>query len=138
MKKMIKFSGIMAVLIWVTAFTASAQPGYGKGHHGRHGHWVSDSCRVQLMVDDLSKELSLTDEQKQKIEEIHYAHINEVKELREKYQNDCVGARDARIQLRQKMDDEVKKILNKEQQAKYEEFMSERRGPHGKHYGHWK
>ncbi|MBA7577122.1 hypothetical protein ES708_18968 [subsurface metagenome] len=79
MKKMIKFSGIMAVLIWVTAFTASAQPGYGKGHHGRHGHWVSDSCRVQLMVDDLSKELSLTDEQKQKIEEIHYAHINEVK-----------------------------------------------------------
>ncbi len=138
MKKMVKLLGMMAVLLWLTAFSVSAQPGNDRGQHGDHGYWMPDSCRIQLMVDDLSKELTLTDKQKQNIEEIHYAHIAEVKDLRNKYPNDCVGERNARFQLREKMNDDTRKILNKDQQKKYDEFMSDRRDPHGRPHVHRK
>jgi len=129
------FSGIITVLILVTSLAVSAQPGQGKGHHGEHGYWKSDSCRIQVMVADLSKELSLSEDQKKQIEEIHYAHMNEVEKMHMEYKNDCVGEHEACIQLREKMDADVKKVLNKEQQALYDEFMKERRGPHGNHHG---
>ncbi len=137
MKNILKFSGIITALMLVTSIAVSAQPGQGRGPHGGHGHWRSDSCRVQLMVDDLAKELSLSDKQRKEIEEIHYAHISEVQKLHKEYEskNDCVGERNAHIQLKEKMDAEVKKVLDKEQQTLYDEFMKERRGPHDKHCG---
>lgn len=137
MKKNVKFSGTLTVLILLTSLAVSAQPGQGKGHHGGQGHWKPDSCRIQLMVDDLVKELSLSEEQRKQIEEIHYAHIDDVEKIHTEYKdkNDCVGERNARIQLKEKMDAEIKTILNKEQQTLYDEFMRERRGPHGNHHG---
>lgn len=135
MKKNVKFSGTLTLLILLTSMAVSAQPGQGKGHHGGHGHWKPDSCRIQLMVEDLSKELSLSEDQKKQIEEIHYAHMNDVEKIHEEYKNDCVRDREECIQLREKMDADVKKVLNKEQQTLYDEFMKERRGPHGNHHG---
>jgi len=135
MKNKVMFSGTVTVLILITSLAVSAQPGQGKGHHEEHGHWKPDSCRIQLMVDDLAKELSLSEDQKKQIEEIHYAHINDVDKIHNEYKNDCVGEREARNQLREKMDADVKKVLNKEQQTMYDEFMKERRGPHGNHHG---
>ncbi|MGD2036050.1 MAG: hypothetical protein PVF73_13385 [Bacteroidales bacterium] len=136
MKKMLIISG-MAALITLSGSTAFAQYGQGRGYYGEPGPWRSDSCRIQLMVDDLSGELSLTEEQREKIEKIHYAHIREVNDLRNKYWNDCVEERNARFQLREKMDADVVKVLNEDQQKKYYEFMGERRGPHGRHHRHW-
>ena len=135
MKKNVKFSGTIIALILVTSLGVLAQPGQGKGQHGGHGHWKPDSCRIQLMVEDLSKELSLSEDQRKEIEEIHYAHMNDMEKIHMDYKNDCVGEREARIQLKEKMDADVKNILNKEQQTLYDEFMKERRGPHGNHHG---
>lgn len=121
----------------ITSVSLYSQQGPGKGHHGMHGHRMSDSCRVQLMADDLAKELSLSDKQKKEIEEIHYAHMIEVEKLHKEYEskNDCVGERNAHIQLKEKMDADVKKVLDEKQQTLYDEFMKERRGPHGNHHG---
>jgi Spy/CpxP family protein refolding chaperone len=129
---------ISAIVLATALFTVQAQPGYGHKHGRGHGYGYPDSCRIQLMVDDMKKALSLTDEQVDKIEQIHYAHIQEVKAIDEKYKNDCVGAREARWALRDKMDTDVKAILNEEQKSKYDEFIDDRRGPHGQHKQHWK
>ncbi len=138
MKKIVILSVVMTSFMWIASYTVSAQPGYGKGFHDGSCPWMTDSCRIQLMVDDLSKELSLTEQQKQQIEEIHYAHISEMRQLRSKYKNDCVGEREARFQLRDKLDKDVKSVLTKEQQEQFDSFMCERRGPHDKHHGHWR
>jgi Spy/CpxP family protein refolding chaperone len=137
MKNMFKFSSLIIALMMVASISAFAQHGPGKGPHGKHGRRMSDSCRVQLRVDDLVKELSLSEKQRKEIETIHYAHISEAKKLHKEYEskNDCVEERNARIQLKEKMDAEVKKVLDNEQKTMYDEFIKERRGPHGKHFG---
>lgn len=138
MKKMVKLTGMIALTLLLTAYSAYAQPGHGKGQRGQFNHWGPDSCRVQLMVDDLAKELSLSDKQRHEIEELHYAHMAEAQELRGNYRNDCVRERNARLELREKIDIETRKVLDKGQQEKYDDFISERRGPHGRHNGNWK
>jgi len=112
--------------------TMNMQAQAGKGPH--HGHGMPDSCHIQMMIDDMATAIALTDVQKQQITEIHYAHMQEVKALHEKSTNDCEGNRIAHDQLRQKMDEDVKAVLNKEQQIKYDEFIKERRGPHKMHH----
>lgn len=110
--------------------TIGAQPpGGGKGRG--QGYRGPDSCRIQLRVDDMRQALDLSENQVKQIEEIHYAHVNEAKAIQKDYQDDCVGEREARRSLREKMDKEVKATLKKEQLAKYDEFMEARRGPHG-------
>jgi Spy/CpxP family protein refolding chaperone len=141
MKSVVKVSLLLAMVFMIAVMNVEAQPGNGRGKAYDHGpgprHGYPDSCRIQLMVDDMKKALSLTDEQVDEIEQIHYAHIQEAKSIDEKYSNDCVAAREAHWALRDKMDSEVKGVLNDEQKNKYEEFMNERRGPHNSHKKHW-
>jgi Spy/CpxP family protein refolding chaperone len=142
MKTVLKSSFVSAIIMIMAVLALNAQPGYGPGpgkggkHGGGPGYGYPDSCRVQLMVDDMKKALTLSDEQVAEIENIHFTHIQEVKAIDEKYKNDCVGARDARWALRDKMDADVKAVLDDEQKAKYDTFMDERRGPHGRHQKH--
>lgn len=142
MKTIVKLSLMIVLAGSLATYTAKAQPGHGmKGHkHGPgYGHrFGPDSCHLQLMVEDLSDILSLSDKQKADILELHYAHMEEMKSISEKYRNDCVGEREARIESRKKMDEEIKKILTEEQQEKFEKLINERRGPHEHHHGHWK
>jgi Spy/CpxP family protein refolding chaperone len=144
MKTVFRISLVSAIAYTMAVFSAVAQPGSnsgpGKGHgYGPgHGHGYPDSCRVQLMVDDMRQALSLNDQQVAKIEQIHYAHIQEMKAIDQQYTNDCVGARDARWALRDKIDSDVKAVLNEDQKVKYDEFVAERRGPHGHPHGNWK
>jgi hypothetical protein len=137
----------MMILVGTIAVTAvSAQPGYGNGQgkgygqHGQgpehfrgHGHgYGPDSCHIQLMVNDVAKEVGLSDKEEAKLLQLHYDHMAEIKNIDVKYKNDCVAARDARIASREKMDKSIKDMLNEGQLAKYDEFMQNRPGPHGK------
>lgn len=128
----IKFVSALVLFLLVPASAILAQPGYGMGpRHGRgNGMWHPDSCHVQLMVGDLAQQLSLTDAQQQKILDIHYAHIDEINKIHTKYAGDCLGERDARIASRKKMDTQIKALLNADQKQKYDQIMSQRRGPH--------
>jgi len=141
MKTIAKFSMILALITTVAVYTTQAQPGYGNGPRGQgpgYGWGLGpDSCHMQLIVEDLSDALSLSDKQKADILDLHYVHIQEMKSISKDYQNDCVGERNARIASREKMDAAVRKILSTDQQMKYEEFMAEQRGPHGQYHRHW-
>ena len=126
--------------LFMAVLSLSAQPpkgGKGQAHGHGPGSGMPDSCHVQLMVDDMRVALGLDEKQVQQIEEIHFSHISEVKAIDSQYQNDCVGARQARWDLRAKMDGEIKAVLSEDQAGKYDEFMENRRGPHGHGHQGW-
>jgi Spy/CpxP family protein refolding chaperone len=133
MKTIWKIGMIVSAITLLPLHDIKAQP--GPGHPRGGGFGPSDSCNIQLMVDDMAKQLSLTDQQKQQILEIHYKHMQDMKALQGKYKNDCVGEREARLQLRQKLDADIKAVLTQDQQTKWNEFIKNRRGPHGDPHG---
>jgi Spy/CpxP family protein refolding chaperone len=98
--------------------------------HDKPAFFMDDSCRIQSIVDRMVKEFSLTDAQKQQILQINYSHMRDFSSMDAKYKNDCVGAREAHIQLMKKKVDEIKAVLNDQQKARFEEFINKRRGPH--------
>jgi Spy/CpxP family protein refolding chaperone len=140
MKKVVNISIVSAIILTIAGLTVNAQPGYGKNHGKGHGHGYGypDSCRIQLMVDDMKQALDLSDKQVKEIEQIHYDHMEEAKEMKSKYKNDCVAARDARIAMRDKVHQEIEAVLNDDQKVKFGEFIAQRKGPHGHHKGHRK
>ena len=135
MKTAIRISMISAMLLMLAGFSVNAQ--YGKGHKHRSGHGYNDpdSCRIQLRVDDMREPLSLTDKQVAAIEQIHYDHMQEAKDLRKKYEGDCVGERNARRAMRDEIHDEINAVLEENQQEKFDEIIAERKGGHGPHRG---
>ncbi|MBN1599915.1 MAG: hypothetical protein JW894_16585 [Bacteroidales bacterium] len=136
MKKIVK-SGLIAAFTGLLIFMmtgVNAQRGYkggGPGGPGGPGFRGPDSCNVQLLVYDMAEELGLNTEQEKEILQLHYDHIVAIKNINQEYKNDCVGERNARWELREKLDADVKKVLNADQQEKYDEFIKERKGPHG-------
>ena len=83
----------------------------------------------------MKQALDLSDGQVKEIEQIHYAHMQEVKDLRGKYSDDCVGEREAHRALRNKVHTEISAVLNDEQKVKFGEFIAQHKGPHGHHNG---
>jgi Spy/CpxP family protein refolding chaperone len=129
MKTFWKTGMIVSAITLLPLSSINAQP--GPGHHHGEGYGPPDSCHIQLMVDDMAKQLSLTDQQKQQILNIHYKHMQDMKALQDKYKNDCAGEQEARRQLREQVHNEVMAVLSKDQQAKWNEIIKEKHGPHG-------
>jgi Spy/CpxP family protein refolding chaperone len=100
-----------------------AQPG--------RGPMLPDSTQIVQITEDLAKAIKLTPEQKQKVTAIHFAHFEELKKLLEKNQDNRDAMRKAGRELREKMDTEIKALLNDEQKQGFEKFVAERRSRPG-------
>jgi hypothetical protein len=87
---------------------------------------LPDSTRIVEMVDELSKSLSLDEEQKTKILELHFTHFAEAKELMEESKKDREGHREAMDELRKEFEDQVKNVLTEDQVEEFEEFVKNR------------
>jgi Spy/CpxP family protein refolding chaperone len=125
-----KWGLLFGSLFFVSVITI-AQPCKGKGpHHECPGGQMPDSCRAKCMIDNLSKDLSLSDEQKQKVIAIHAAHFEQMKAMREQDSICMAKNREQHQQMRSQIDNEIKKVLTQDQNAKFDSLISERRGPH--------
>jgi Spy/CpxP family protein refolding chaperone len=123
--------GLIICSLFMMSIVAISQPCKGKGpHHEGPGGPMPDSCRAKCMIDNLSKELSLTADQKQKVEAIHKAHFEEMKAAREQDSICMAKNREQHEQMRSEMDNEIKKILNDEQKVKFDSLMKDKREPH--------
>jgi Spy/CpxP family protein refolding chaperone len=135
MKTLFRLSLMLAVASLLSFNQVEAQRGHSHGPGPGQGYGP-DSCHIQMMVNDLAEELSLTTDQEQKILELHYAHIEKVKSFRDEYKNDCVAGKAAHEADRKELDDEVRKVLNNDQAVKFEQFILERNEHHGPgHHG---
>jgi len=115
---------LMLFGMFLGAGSLLAQPG--------RGPMLPDSTEIIKITEDLAKAINLTPEQKQKVTAIHFSHFEELKKLLEKNQNDRDAMRKAGRELREKMDTEIKALLNDEQKKGFEKFVAERRSRSGR------
>ncbi len=117
MKQLIKFTaiGTMAlVILLLSSQLTQAQQGSQPGPPP-----LPNDKQIEAMVDDLSKELSLTAEQEKKVSEKYFNHFDEVKIKMES------GRPDRKVMETHKanFEKDVKTLLTKEQQEKYDNYL---------------
>ena len=127
-----------------TAFANDGQPGDGRrgpaggrnqeSRGGDQPPTPPDSTQIVQIVEELAKALSLTDEQKDKISGLHFAHFAEVQRMMGQAMGDPADHRRKMDGLRDAFEKEVKAELNNEQETKFETMAKGRRtrpGPPG-------
>lgn len=125
MKNKLKTAGIIFSIMVITI--ASGNYAFAQKEKPHHPPRLPDAAQIEKMVDELSKELSLSESKKKKIAELHYAHFAKVKELMEKH-------REPMENMRKDFEKQVNEQLTEKQQKMLKEFMKRKRPPHeGKH-----
>jgi len=110
-----------------TSVLVQAQPDPGRG-----GPMVPDSAGIAKMVDDLDKSVGFSADQKTEVKNLLVAHFEKVKKQMENPSGNRAEMRSARRELRSKLEEDIKKMLNDEQKKKYEKYISERRKNFGR------
>ena len=106
-----------------TLVSAQDAPKNGKG--GKKG------MTVEQQMTRLTEQLTLTDEQKPKVQKVLEASSKKMQELRNDSSLDQQGRREKMRPIMEEQNKEMKKILTEEQFKKYED-MQQRRGKKGK------
>lgn len=83
---------------------------------------LTDSARVDRMVDRMAEDLALSDSQVEKIRKIHYTHIEEAQKHREKMRAIAEKNREEMDESRKEMDRAIMDILTDEQREEFENF----------------
>ncbi len=93
---------------------------------------MPDSVQIEKMVSGLSVKLELSTEQQKKFTELHKAHFTEARKLMEKGKQQHEKHREMMDALRKEFEGQVNSILNKEQKAKFENFLKEHKPGKGR------
>jgi len=125
----VRLIAIAVFLSFGLALMAQAGPGGGRWQgQGGPGPMMSPEQRL----DHLSQQLNLTADQKAKIKPILEKEAGQTKALREDTSLAPQDRRSRFMELREKTTEDIKAVLTKDQQKKYDEMrsrMMERRGP---------
>jgi periplasmic protein CpxP/Spy len=125
MKKLIVLTAL-AMAIAIGGASAWAQMGEGMG--GGHGQPMSADQRLQMMT----KQLNLTTDQQEKIKPLLESQNQQMQAL---HQDTSLSQEDRMSkmrQIRQSTNDQIKSVLNADQQQKFEEMNSRHgHGPGG-------
>ncbi len=133
MKTIFKNNIGLIIILLITFYSGSV---VNAQQHDRHQGppSIPDSTQIVRMMDELGKELSLSESQKASVSKLHFAHIQQAKEIMEKDKADHEKNREAMEAIRKDFENQVTELFNKEQKKKFKEFMKNKRPPHdGKH-----
>lgn len=119
------------ILLSFSGFTMNAQPEGQERMHKKHPP-IPDSTEIVKIIDNLSKELSLTDDQTIKVTHLFKNHFSEVrtkikgeKQKRDKHRQEME-------ELRKEFESNITKLLTKEQQEKFKEHQKKHHKKGGK------
>ena len=148
MKKLSLFLSLTAMLIFglgAAAFAApqdaqsgqqpSAQSGTGHGHGAGEGHGRAMGMNPDAMLEHMSTELNLTDDQKTKIKPILEAQSKQMQDLRQNASGSQEDRRAKMKQIHESTMTQLRPILTSDQQKKLQEMMSQH-GEHGEAHPH--
>ena len=145
MKKLNLILSMAAMLIFSAAAFAGApqdaqstqQPSAqsGTGHGAGEGHGRGMNMSPDAMLDHMSTELNLTDDQKAKIKPILEEQSKQMQDLRQGTSTSDQDRRAKMKQIHENTMSQIRPILNADQQKKLEEMMS-RRGERGERHQH--
>jgi len=123
-KTILPYGLVLSIMLMVSFFNINAQR-----HHPGHHTPPNDSTFINKMVENMSEELSLTEEQKKEIKELHLAHF---KKVRDEMKDDREKNRDEMEKMKEKLENSVLEVLNDEQKERYKKYMKEL-GDRGRH-----
>jgi len=109
---------------------AQGGPPRGNGGPGQPPA-LPDSSGIVEIVDEMAEALSLTDDQKSRVSELHFAHFAAAEKVLGASRGDREGTREAMDDLRRDFEADVKEILTDEQQEAFDELSASRRGRSG-------
>jgi Spy/CpxP family protein refolding chaperone len=117
MKQLIKrnLGFAFTLLVLLVGSSVYAQPSGGQQGPAS----VPNSKQIKKIVADVSKELSLTDEQESKISEMYATHFDEVKEATSSGKPD----RNEMEAMKTEFEKEVKSVLTEEQQKLFTAYL---------------
>lgn len=125
--------GILFILIALSFLNVvNAQPPEGGQSGGQQGPpSVPNAKQIEKMVADVSKELSLSDEQEAQVSKLYVAHFEEVKKVTSagRPERSTMEALDA------KLEKEVNKVLTKDQQKLYADYLKKNQNKGGQRPG---
>ncbi|MEZ5196261.1 MAG: hypothetical protein R2764_07655 [Bacteroidales bacterium] len=109
---------LTSLLILLTATISQAQ------HDGPQGPPpLPNDKQIEQMVEDISKELSLTTDQEKQVSEKYFAHFEAV----EKKMKTGRPSREAMEAMETNFEKEVKSLLTKDQQVLYSAYIKEQK-----------
>jgi|GEM_PF-3378010 len=124
----ILISALAAVAVFAVTATTVAQdagPKQGGGaKQGQAGRGAGQAGRGKWMQ-DLLKQLNLTEDQKKKLADLQKGNAEKMKKMREEMKGNPGAGREKMMAMRKENDDAMKKILNKDQWAKFEKLRKE-------------
>ena len=116
---------VFIISVFITSSSIYAQPQHKPPK-------IPDATKILNMIEDLSKELSLSIDQQNEIEKLFVNHFADLKEKMESKKKEHEAEREKMNKNREKFEHEVKSLLNEEQQNMFDDFMKKRRNHHEK------
>lgn len=124
--KIIKSTILTFIWLVMTSTPTFAQPqGHPQGPPP-----IPDSAQIVRMVTRLKSELNLSVQQTQQLNKLFHDHFKEVRKKVEAQKTNQEKTREEMDKLRSSFENEIKNILNPDQQKKFAEFQKKHRpGP---------
>lgn len=119
----------LAVVLIVMLLSTVALYSQNRGSRPSRDSRQPEAISVEERVTELQKELSLTEEQTAEITTLMTTHVEEVTKLHEDSTTDRSEKMEKMKELRESFEEEVMKILDEEQQAKFIEYNKNNRPP---------
>lgn len=93
---------------------------------------MPNTAQIETMVNEMAKELSLTDKQKDQVSEQFENHFKEMEKMRASSGDSQRPDREVMEKNKREFEKEIKAILTPEQQKQFDVFMKEQQSKRGK------
>lgn len=118
---------LLIIVAIVTTNIVSAQEGRPQGPPP-----IPSDKQIKEMVTELSKELSLADEQEEKVSDLYFDHYEKVAEQQELNKAKKGEGREAMQKLNKELEDSVNDLLTEDQQKIYESYLKQQQSKRDK------
>ena len=119
MKKLLKARMVLSmftVMIIISSFVV-AQP------RDMKRPVLPNDEQITLMVEDMAKQLSLNETQKEEILSLHKEHFQKLREMMKAAKGEKKVMKEEHEKLKMQLENDVKSLINDEQIKKYDEFL---------------
>lgn len=121
---------LMMSLLFVTVFACGQPPGGGGQRGGQQGPPpIPDEEQIEKMVGQISKDVSLSEEQETTILQLYTWHFQAVKE---KTSGKSRPDREEMEKMKADLEEQVKAVLSEEQVEKYDAYLKKQNKGRGK------
>jgi hypothetical protein len=116
----------MILLTIINMNIVSAQQGRPQGPPP-----IPNDDKIEVMVADLAKELSLTDQQNEQVSDLYFEHFETIKQQQKKNKGSRGTDREAMMKLDEELQNAIKGLLDEKQKELYDAYLKKQKANRG-------